>query len=674
MKKLQQRAFLEAKQNGITLIALVITIIVLLILAGITIAALSGENGVLNNASLAKLSTEFAGYKEEVDLYKLNKISENMQFKEETLTAGKTTIQYEGKPESEQGNIKDIIKSLDDKYLNKFIIINGILYIMATEETSNLEIKAAQNTGIEVMPYEITEDGKLVSSNANIALQGTNGTLTIPDMVTSIAAGSFSNVEGLKTVIIPYTVKTIEKDAFRNNSSLETVIMQEKVNEDGTIEGVESIGESAFWACSNLQTVQMANSITSVGSTLFYNDANLKNVNLPRNLKIISSYMFDGCKKLANIEIPEGVTEIQNSAFSGCTSLTEIKIPKSVISIDSTAFTYCQKLTNIDISENKNFSFTNGILLGNNNTEMIIILESAIEGNKFTIPNVVTKLTGNQLSNYPQITSVEIPEKVETISPGFINDNITEVIIDKDNSKYETYNNAIYTKDEEKKLIKYYGNEDNVKVREGTLAIGEYSFQYKTLKTIELPNSLESIERQAFDKCNYITNLKLGPNINNLDPLMIYNTAIEKVEFIPDEEGNINQNYSIRKAICNGEETDALFNYDGTEFILPLKKLGAIQTYEIPEGVKRIGSQAFHAQRGMMSIIIPNTVETISNSFNYCNALESIEIPNSVTKINSSCFNNSANLREIRIHKKEGTLEGAPWGCIYGDRAIFWVG
>lgn len=46
------------KNYGITLIALVITIIVLLILAGVTIAALSGDNGILTNASKSKIETE----------------------------------------------------------------------------------------------------------------------------------------------------------------------------------------------------------------------------------------------------------------------------------------------------------------------------------------------------------------------------------------------------------------------------------------------------------------------------------------------------------------------------------------------------------------------------------------------------------------------------------------
>ena len=517
-------------------------IIILLILAGVTIAAISGDNGILSNASLAKISTEFAGYKEEVEIFKLEKISENTNFKEDTLTAGKTTIEYEGKPEGEEGNIKTVIKDLDDKYLSKFIIINGKLYIMATGETSNVEIKAAQNTGIEVMPYEITEEGRLLSSNANLALQGTNGTLTIPDIVTSIAEGAFSNVEGLKTIIIPSTVKTIEKNAFRNNQSLETVIMQEKVNDDGTIEGVEYIGYAAFRECTNLKTVQMANSVTSMANEVFYQDVNLESINLSKGINKIDNYLFEGCNKLTNIEIPEKVTQIGISAFRNCSNLESIKIPQSVTYIDAKAFTNCSKLVNIDLSGNTNFSFTDGILLGNNNTEMIIILESAIKGNKFIVPSTVTTINGSLLNNYPQVTSVEISDKVENINVGFINDNITEVIISKSNKKYETYNSAIYTKDEEKKLIRYYGNENIVEVRDGTLAIGTYAFYNKDLSEIELPNSLESIEGQVFQGCSNITSLKLGTNVNNLDTLVIYGSSIEKIEFVEDEEGNTNQN------------------------------------------------------------------------------------------------------------------------------------
>lgn len=56
------------QKKGITLIALVITIIVLLLLAGVSIATLTGENGVLSKAKIAKERTEMEDAKEQAKL------------------------------------------------------------------------------------------------------------------------------------------------------------------------------------------------------------------------------------------------------------------------------------------------------------------------------------------------------------------------------------------------------------------------------------------------------------------------------------------------------------------------------------------------------------------------------------------------------------------------------
>ena len=68
----------EKKQTGITLIALVITVIVLLILAGVTIAALSGDNGILTRAKEAKEKTEQAQKDEEKILSEMENMLENV--------------------------------------------------------------------------------------------------------------------------------------------------------------------------------------------------------------------------------------------------------------------------------------------------------------------------------------------------------------------------------------------------------------------------------------------------------------------------------------------------------------------------------------------------------------------------------------------------------------------
>ena len=56
------------ENRGITLIALVITIIVLLILAGVSIAMLTGENGLLTKVGDAKVKNEEGEIKEEIAL------------------------------------------------------------------------------------------------------------------------------------------------------------------------------------------------------------------------------------------------------------------------------------------------------------------------------------------------------------------------------------------------------------------------------------------------------------------------------------------------------------------------------------------------------------------------------------------------------------------------------
>ena len=82
MEKLKRKNF----NSGITLIALVITIIVLLILAGISIATLTGENGILTKANTAKEEHLISQYKEEINLIIAEEIAERKtEVKEELM-------------------------------------------------------------------------------------------------------------------------------------------------------------------------------------------------------------------------------------------------------------------------------------------------------------------------------------------------------------------------------------------------------------------------------------------------------------------------------------------------------------------------------------------------------------------------------------------------------------
>ena len=83
----------KTKKNtrGITLIALVITIIVLLILAGVTIAALSGDNGILKRAAESKTKTEKEDALEQLKLSIMTATTEGLGVPDKTVLRNELT-------------------------------------------------------------------------------------------------------------------------------------------------------------------------------------------------------------------------------------------------------------------------------------------------------------------------------------------------------------------------------------------------------------------------------------------------------------------------------------------------------------------------------------------------------------------------------------------------------
>ena len=86
------------ERNGITLIALVITIIVLLILAGVTIATLTGDNGILGKAKTAKTTNDEEKAKEQINIAVMGSYGKDGELNYDDLTKNLRQIGIKGLP------------------------------------------------------------------------------------------------------------------------------------------------------------------------------------------------------------------------------------------------------------------------------------------------------------------------------------------------------------------------------------------------------------------------------------------------------------------------------------------------------------------------------------------------------------------------------------------------
>ncbi len=110
------------KENGVTLVALVITIIVLLILAGVALSMVMGDSGIFGKANKASLATNIADAKDAVNMAIMeataNQYDDNGQLAtDETAAAGKNFLVT-------STNSTDAV----NLFLNEYNINAGVIY------------------------------------------------------------------------------------------------------------------------------------------------------------------------------------------------------------------------------------------------------------------------------------------------------------------------------------------------------------------------------------------------------------------------------------------------------------------------------------------------------------------------------------------------------------------
>ncbi len=150
------------KEKGITLLVLVITIIILLILAGITINAITGDNGIIGNAGQAKEETEIANEKEIVEKATIQAMENNKygNIEESELQSELDKETKEGRTEvTDVGDEFEVVFHESKRYytVDKDGSVEGAYEIIEDTHPGDITVGKDGETldGSEEKPYEI---------------------------------------------------------------------------------------------------------------------------------------------------------------------------------------------------------------------------------------------------------------------------------------------------------------------------------------------------------------------------------------------------------------------------------------------------------------------------------------------------------------------------------------
>ena len=364
-------------QKGITLIALVITIIVLLILAGVSIAMLTGENGILTQATEAKKATEQGKVEEMV------KVAIGALQTENLGDRSKITPQKIAEQVNDDNNRTDVTASSTTFPTNIEFAEEGLkvpvdMNLIVGESGENNdnpegedlpiyseEIDESQIAPAELFDFEIIQE---TASNTKVATTGMISGLPQKEARITRIKPKYANKGG-------YNPDTDSNDLPDTNYEIrfegitDTLIIPYQVEIDGemyTVTEVDlSVGEKTrlgyyYATLPSIENIIYPNTVEKIlfkvtghDVALGHNNKN-ENIILSERLKSIPDWFFKGGEKIQKIEIPTSVTSIGDWAFCSCTSLTQINIPSSVSSIGDWAFLNCDALTTINIAKPKN--------------------------------------------------------------------------------------------------------------------------------------------------------------------------------------------------------------------------------------------------------------------------------------------------------------------------------
>ncbi len=329
----------------------------------------------------------------------------------------------------------------------------------------------------EKINYEVMIVGGInVYGDVELIYEGTKGLIySLNEEETAYIVSDYEGTDEFVTIANGFhglPVEEIGEGCFYNNEIVKKLDMSNHITK---------VDNRAFFKCSNLEEINLSDSITYIGSQVFYDNFKLKNLLLPsfleemgrdnfRNLsslerveiscdnhyvktidnvlfdfsmtklllypalkedivypipssvKEITSHAFSNCLYLETLNTNVGLLKIASYAISDCENLKTIKLSSTIFSLEQSFINHLPKLETIQVDVNNTiYSHQDGVLFNKDKT-ILISYPSNKQNKNYEIPKEVRSISSYAFSYNNNLESIFINSNIKRIAYfGFYN-------------------------------------------------------------------------------------------------------------------------------------------------------------------------------------------------------------------------------------------------------------
>ncbi len=247
------------KNQGITLIALIITIIVMLILVGVVVTIVI-QSDLLGTAKTAGDKHKIA-YEEESKMSGVTINEKQYGSIEEYMEEINPTI-VEGDPKDWDYTVESDGTITITRYLNEDRTIDTVVipnYIGGVP-VKRVKGNAGGTGGTTIWNEKICDGRDLIAGSATVSPNDTIKKIIVLNGIEVIESGAFAHTKNLEKITLPSTLLELGNYSFLGCASLTNIMIPNSV---------AKIGKLTFRFCNNLTEITIPSSVTTMGTHVF---------------------------------------------------------------------------------------------------------------------------------------------------------------------------------------------------------------------------------------------------------------------------------------------------------------------------------------------------------------------------------------------------------------------